>query len=269
MKIAENINKIKNKNIDIKEARNKDVVLWPSFDDVIGAPGNRMLLAGTMQAGWFGEVPSSDFIRGDELANLVGITAGVHNYTYDNEPWLKFAYEGNILLVSKKPIRWELTWNQIYAANCVYGDRIVNIKGKKYKIMLLRGISEEAQENPRELSSAVTNQNWAGWYNKKSMWNKLMLPIMKNAETNNWYSEEAVEIPVDNWGVGYETKDIAQRLTEEGYTFYVYSWCQEVMANGARRCLRGEDNSYCRTWYADFAPATARYGWRPALKLIG
>lgn len=269
MKIVENVKQIKNTNTNVKEIRNKDTILWPSFDDIIGAPGNRRLLAGNMQAGWFGEVPASDFITGDALAKLVGITAGVHNYTYDNEPWLKFAYEGNILLVSKKPIRWALTWNQINDANCVYGDRVVNIRGKNYRIMLLRGISVEAQKNPKELSSAVTNQNWEGEYNKRSMWNKLMLPIMKNAETNKWCSTNAVEIPVDNWGVGYKITDIAQQLTEDGYTFYVYSWCQEVMGDNARRCLRGEDGSYCRSWYADFAPPTARYGWRPVLKLIG
>lgn len=267
MKIVENVKQIKNTNTNVKEIRNKDTILWPSFDDIIGAPGNRRLLAGNMQAGWFGEVPASDFITGDELANLVGITAGIHNYTYDNEPWLKYAYEGNVLLVSKKPIRLNISWDQINDANCVYGDRTLNIKGKKYKIMLLRGISVEAQENPRELSSAVTNKPWAGWYNKNSMWNKLMLPTMKKAETNDWYTKNAVEIPVDNWGVGYEVEDIAQQLTEDGRTLYAYSWCQEVMQNSSRRCVRGEDSSYCRSWYA--SDTVTNYGWRPCLQLIG
>lgn len=58
MKIVENVKQIKNTNTNVKEIRNKDTVLWPSFDDIIGAPGNRKLLAGNMQAGWFGEVPA-------------------------------------------------------------------------------------------------------------------------------------------------------------------------------------------------------------------
>ena len=70
-----------------------DQTVWkytPPFDDVIGGPGNRILLKGTMDAGWFGEVKASDFITGDELAKLIGLTAGTSQYS--DEPWLCLLY---------------------------------------------------------------------------------------------------------------------------------------------------------------------------------
>lgn len=253
-KIAENIKEIKNTNISIKEARNKDKVLWPSINDIIGAPGNRKLLAGNTQAGWFGEVPSSDFITGDALANLVGITAGRSQYS--NEPWLKFAYEGDVLLVTKKPIRNRISWDNINAANCVYGDRVINIQGKYYKIMLLRGIGKEIQQDARKCIDRIKGTDC---YN--SMWNRLMLAIHVNAP-NNW-DKENVKIPTSNWQVGYTDIDLGANQSDGSYT-----WCQETINDNFHRQVRGYYNiSFSGI---DVSGAVSRqYGWRPCLKLVG
>lgn len=116
-----------------------DQTVWkytPPYDDVIGGPGNRKLLKGTMEAGWFGEVKASEFITGDELARLIGLTAGTSQYS--NEPWLKFAYENDVYLIAKKPFRYGLSHDQLNAVKAVYGDLTKVIKGKKYAIMLDR-----------------------------------------------------------------------------------------------------------------------------------
>ncbi len=246
MKIAENINKIKNKNIDIKEARNKDIVLWPSFDDIIGAPGNRKLLAGNMQAGWFGEVPSSDFITGDALAKLVGISAGTSQYS--SEPWLKFAYTGAVYLIVKKPIRYSISWDQINQANCVYGDRMVNIKNKRYKIMLVRGVGENVQAD-----SKVLNEN--NFQDKAciySMWNKLILPLFREETTNTW-------------GTNYTDEDL---ITNYRKGNGAASWCQEKVQKDDYRLVRGSNTP---SYSGAFNSKNASYvfGWRPCLQLIG
>lgn len=255
MKIAEDINKIKNINTNIKEIRNINTVLWPSFDDVIGAPGNRKLLAGNMQAGWFGEVPSSDFITGDALARMVGITAGVSQYS--SEPWLKFAYKGSVLLVSKKPIRYNISWRAINDANCVYGDRTINIINKRYKIMLMRGIGEDVQPDPKTL-----NQAYDGAVYHNSMWNKLMLPIHQKAPSS-WSYSSNVKSPTENWNVGYTDADLCTNSVNGSY-----SWCQETASNDSSRTSRG-GNGVSKSYSEKMYFSNEYCGWRPCLKLIG
>ena len=257
MNVTNTIKQIKNSNINIKEARNKDTVLWPSFDDIIGAPGNRKLLAGNMQAGWFGEVPASEFITGDALANLVRITAGTSQYS--NEPWLKFAYKGSVLLVSKKPIRYSISWDDINAANCVYGDKVVTIKGKKYKIMLMRGIGEDVQPDPKTFNEAY---NGAACHN--SMWNKLMLPIHQKAP-DTWRYLNNVKSPTENWNVGYTDVDlITHRDVGKGSN----SWCQEATNQSDYRSVRGNKCVSSAGAY-NSNDTYYDYGWRPCLELIG
>lgn len=252
---VENVDKIKNINIDIKEIRNNNTVLWPSFDDVIGTPGNRKLLAGNMQAGWFGEVPASEFITGDELARIVGISAG--NSQYSDTAWLKFAYKESVLFASKKPIRYNITWDQINAANCVYGDKTIDINGRKYKIMLMRGIGEDVQPNPKTLNKAFDG---AACHN--SMWNKLMLPIHQKAP-NNWAYKDNVKMPTENWNVGYTDVDLCTDSANGGY-----SWCQETESNDSSRISRG-GNGVSKSYSEKRYYSNEYCGWRPCLQLIG
>lgn len=246
IKVLENIKQIKNNNINIKEARNKDTLLWPMADDVIGAPGNRVLLAGNMRAGWFGEIPSSDFITGDELARMVEITAGKSQYS--DESWLKFAYIGNVFLVAKKPIRYSISWDQINQANCVYGDKVISIKGKRYKIMLLRGVGENVQAD-----SKVLNEN--NFQDKAciySMWNKLILPLFKD-ETSY------------TWGTNYTDADLITHFRNGNGAA---SWCQEKVQNEYYRLVRGSNKaSYSGAF--SFTNSSYGFGWRPCLQLIG
>lgn len=256
-KIAENIKEIKNTNTSIKQIKNGNTVLWPSFDDVIGAPGNRRLLAGNMQAGWFGEVPASDFITGDELALKVGISAGTSQYS--SEPWLKFAYKGNVYLVAKKPFRHTISWDQINAANCVYGDKILNIKNKDYKIMLMRGISEDVQPDPKKIIG-----EYGGAVNHNSMWNKLMIPIHQKAPSS-WAYPSNVKSPTENWNVGYTDADL---ITHHNNGNGSYSWCQETTYGPSDRSVRGEYGVSC-AYFVSFYHVSSDFGWRPCLKLIG
>lgn len=251
---------------DIRHVDNKIVkimgdnrVLWEfPQDDKIGAPGNRTLLAGIMDAGWFGEVPASDFITGDELAKVVGLTTGVSQHS--NEPWLKFAYKGEVHLVAKKPLRHSINWFAINSVNCVYGDRVIEIKGKKYAVMLMRGIGEDVQPDPRVMIS-----EFKGRVDHNSMWNKLMLPIHKNAPSS-WAHPDNVKSPTENWNVGYTDSDL---LTHYNYGNGTYAWCQEkVVSEKSYIVIRGHIGvSYSTNRFFD--NSTVLHGWRPVLKLVG
>lgn len=221
------------------------------IDDKMKSPGNWQLLKGTMKQGWFGEVSSSDLISGDELARKVGITAG----TSQNSDcgWLKFAYMGKVEFVAKKTIRHSISWDNINAANAVTGQRTINIGGKTYKIRLMKGKTEGKQNDVSD---------WYGNINKGSEWNKLMLPIHKNAPSD-WAYKDNVNSPTENWNVGYTDNDL---FTHSNAGNGTYSWCQEQGRNGYRLIRGCNGVSYSN----DYTPFNGGYyyGWRPVLELV-
>lgn len=224
----------------------------PPFDDIIGSPGNRKLLKGTMEQGWFGEVSASDFISGDELAKKVGITAGTSQNS--NGGWLKFAYMGKVEFVAKKTIRYGISWNSINNANAVTGKRTIDIGGKTYKIRLIKGKTEGKQND---------SSSYQGSINKGSEWNKLMLPIHKNAPSN-WAYKNNVNSPTENWNVGYTDKDL---FTHSDAGYGSYSWCQEYGESTSYRLIRGYIGVSCARSYDPSSDVNSR-GWRPVLELV-
>ena len=230
----------------------------PPPDDTSGSPGSANLIAGTMQAGFFGEVSASELISGDALASEIGISQGTsQNSTVG---WLKFAWKGKILFVAKKAFRNSISWDHINNANAVYGDKSVVIDGLSYKIRLLKG----------------ANKDPAGAYKGSichgSEWNRLMLPIHQEAISKNWAYPDNVESDIPVWahslGTGaqnrYTDEDL---LTKKGYGSGSYSWCQEVAESAAYRVYRGNDG----VSYSDSATSSNTYGyrgWRPCLELV-
>ena len=88
--------------------------------DFSDAPGSKYLLAGQRDAfGYFGIVPSADFISGDALASALGITAG--SSINSDTPWLKLIKKGKVLFHPLEPLRHSIPWNAIYEAGAVYG----------------------------------------------------------------------------------------------------------------------------------------------------
>lgn len=224
----------------------------PKNDDWTDAPGSKILKAGTMKAGFFGEVSTSDLISGDELASLIGLTAGTSQFS--DEPWLKFALDGDIIFVAKKPFRHTVSWDSINSAGAVFGDKIVKIKGLNYSVSLLRGLNNSypvgSSNNP---SDGVANHG--------SEWNRLMLPIHVNAPSS-WSYPDNVDSPTEDWGIDYTDKDL---LTHYNHGDGNYSWCQDT--SGTYRLVRGYGGvSYSlRTTSSN---SGSGLGWRPKLKLV-
>lgn len=227
----------------------------PPYDDLIGGPGNRILLKGTMEAGWFGEVKASELFTGDKLAALIGLTDGTSQYS--NESWLKFAYEGDVLFIAKKPFRYNLFWNSINKANAVYGDRIIRKNNRKYAIMLPRGTGKDIQTDPKKGING-----YAGTVNHNSMWNVLMLPIHQKAPSE-WVFPNNVKSPTENWNVGYTDADLITSYKNGNGS---NCWCQETVSNG--HLIRGGNGVSDSYKYESYRFSTD-IGWRPVLKLIG
>ncbi|NMB43488.1 MAG: hypothetical protein GX995_05090, partial [Clostridiales bacterium] len=223
-------------------------LIKPTFLDNTSAPGSKYAVAGDWNAGFFGEVPASELITGDALASLVGISAGTSQFS--NEPWLKFAYEGKIQFVAKKPFRYGLPWNNINSANAVYGGRTVNIGGLTYKIRLMR------------TGTVDPMPSYKGTHLHGSEWNRLMLPIHIGAKDRSWAYPSNVESSVPYWGIDYTDADL---LTHNTYGDGSRSWCQETYSSS--RVSRGDYGASSSTTNAPSGTGSSS-GWRPVLELV-
>lgn len=83
-------------------------------------PGNKWLLSGNPQLGYFGEIPSSSVMSYQAYRDNLSPNLDMVLNTND-QGWFKFFYKGKILLVSKKVIGTSTSWNLVYAAGGIYG----------------------------------------------------------------------------------------------------------------------------------------------------
>lgn len=91
----------------------------PATAAVYSGPGPQQLLAGDLDAGYYGIVAASDFITWDTFVTWSGITISNVN-PYPSQEWLKFAFKGKTLFTPKQPIGTTL-WSTLYSAGLVYG----------------------------------------------------------------------------------------------------------------------------------------------------
>ncbi|MCC5911308.1 MAG: hypothetical protein JJT76_12805 [Clostridiaceae bacterium] len=89
-------------------------------EDYSNAPGGKFLLAGDRQAGFFGFVPASELITGNDLALEIGLTSGTS--LFSDSPWIKYIWKGKVCFTPVKPLRHSPTWNAIYNAGAVYAS---------------------------------------------------------------------------------------------------------------------------------------------------
>lgn len=236
----------------------------PNPDDFSGSPGSKLLIAGTMEEGFFGEVSSSELITGDALASECGISQGTSQHS--TAGWLKFAYKGEILFVAKKPIRHSIPWVAINTANCVYGDsgdKTVTIDGLTYKVTLMRAL--EPSNDPKTTARAKS-----GEVNHGSEWNRLMCQIHEQALSKSWDYPNNVEIDIGvmehSLGNGeqgmYNDTDLEVK-SGDGKN----SWCQEMSTSTSlRMTCGGYGVSYSELQNQE---NSAHNGWRPVLRHMG
>lgn len=256
---AQDYKDIKITNNGIVKVMANSEVWWSGVDDTSGAPGPVRLIGGNKDAGFFGEVPTSELITGDELAEK--IIAGeslpsIGKSQYSNEPWLKFFYKGKIQFVAKKPFRNSFAgFSYGGYGDGIYNKKTIDIKGKTYKVRLMKG------KNGDNLSNIINDNS--GDVCKDSEWNRLMLPIHVNAPSN-WKHPENVASPTENWNIGYTDADlITDKSAGDGY----YTFCSDPTRDVV--FVRGGDGVSLA--YSLGSISTLRrkpYGWRPVLELI-
>src|SRR5699024_7707720 len=175
-------------------------------DDYSNSPGGKSLVAGDLDAGFygfvqpheFGKIGEEDEFSGSNLAKAIGISQGT--VQFDKTPWLKFSWNRKILLVPMKAIRHSVSWDTIYKAGAVYGtgntisegeqfmldndpnygsdarvkqDAQVTIDGLEYKVRLMKGAGSDPTD-----SYANSDRGSSGASNE---WNGLILPLHHKA----------------------------------------------------------------------------------------
>lgn len=222
---------------------------WSDGDDQTGSPGPKGLVAGDLQAGYFGIVSSFDLFTGQELADAVGLTEG--SSQFDHAGFLKFAIDGKIIYKSKKPFRHSISWDHIDSKGCVSGTKEITKNGITYKVRLMK----TGTEDPMSSSSGSALFG--------SEWNRLMYPIHEHAETDSgWFTDENVDKPTSNWGVNFTDEDLGV-VTIDGR----YHWCQEVGEGMSERLVRGNAGVSVSNYYSS-SSAVKVIGWSPVLEVI-
>ena len=134
-------------------------------------PGSQTPIGGDSTYGFFGEVPASELVNGEDLCALIGLTAGTLQNS--DEPWLKFALDGKILYVAKKTIKHSISWDAINAVGAVFGEAKFN---KAFKVRLLSTEEWDSLMYPIHVNYGqwhqYTNADIAvgGSYNGRATW---------------------------------------------------------------------------------------------------
>ncbi len=211
--------------------------------------GSTLTENNTKIAGFYGEVPASELITGNDLASMIGLTNGTAQNS--DTVWLKFILDGKILFIPKVIIRHTVSWDHINAVNAVYGDRELEILGYQFKIRLIQSI------NPGE--SVARSSGYDIPITHQSEWNRLFYPI--SVEHTNTQRFKASQIG-PNW-VNY-TQEELNITTGNGR----YTWCQETPNNGPTvRACRGGNAVTSLTWNSS-SLTSVEGGWRPVLELV-
>lgn len=198
-------------------------------------PGPQVLEAGDTESGFYGEVTGNELISGSDLTTQLGISFG--DELNADPDWLKFAYQGQILFIAKRPLRHSFSWSQLTGDDLIYGaegDAQLTIDEVTYRVRLMTGGNGDPSDG-------------AG-----GEWNALFYPI--HVDDPNGQS----------WGVGYADTDLGIASGDGRTTF-----CQETSAvDSDDRVWRGWDSleDYGSSVYNG---TNNSFGWRPVLEPIG
>lgn len=85
----------------------------------LSGPGNKTLLFGTTDLGYFGRVSQDELFTSKELLDFTGITTGTVGPI--NFQWMKFIRAGKVIYISTALLRTAISWNILYELGLIYG----------------------------------------------------------------------------------------------------------------------------------------------------
>ena len=156
-------------------------------------PGPVQLKQGDYNYGYFGTIPSREFISTQGLIDAVGSKAvSLTTRAQEGPVWHKWARNGKVLFVPNGPLYRSVTWKQIYDDGLVYGVdgngpsnagagvnqlNLVNIAGSTFKVRLMTGFDDNLANLPP--TEVVTE----AMYPNPNEWNDLIYPLCEYTPT--------------------------------------------------------------------------------------
>jgi hypothetical protein len=269
-----------------------------------------------------------NYLRKISDSAVVGVNLGnVLNKGNDSKTggnWLKIfdARKGTTLYIAKKPLTNNVSWNQLCSAGVVFGldqvnadgtlkphfktppdcgrtykPNIIEIKGKRYIVRLLRG---QNTEDPNTLSGSTNGLKVTGG----SEWNRYILPLVKDYRYGSVSRTDIEQALKDggteeflgnskNFKIQLATYNWFEDLTLGAFQYYQYevgkyhsthytgvkykgqlSWTQEYANkynNIAKRTVRGFDRDASGAAHTSSYEPNNPYddkGFRPVLEEI-
>lgn len=231
----------------------KDQTYFPN-----SGPGNKVLRAGNSDLGYFGEVTQAELFAPWEVEAAGNLFAGVIADT--NAVWLKFFFNKKVLFVAKTPTRTTVSWNDLYDAGLVYGDRTTGTyPGATPKVQYIQMPKQEGQRRwvlkPRLIRAlnqdpgTVANPPVAQYNN--SEWTQLMGRVYTLA--NNPVTEKWADFTLAQLGAGNALN----------------SWAMETVTPVSSAVLAGSGATMStRTGTAKTTAGLNTTHYRPVLELI-
>ena len=191
-------------------------------------PGPSDYLSGTSEIGFFGLVEQSILsLDTVDLATYIGLTQGTAHNT--STPYLKYSYQGRVIFIAQKTIRYGLATDHLIPLNAVYGDTEIILGDNTYKLRLMTGGNGDP-------STAEGGE-----------WDALIIPSSNGILAN--YT--TMELNAGTNSNGSVTQCQEKLETPLSYSSYVNRGYNSIQGYGA-----------------NISPTYSFNGWRPVLELI-
>lgn len=226
--------------------------------DFTNAPGPKTLIAGDMDAGFFGEVSPEELIDGISLASLAAYSKALP--INNDSHWFKFILDGEILFQSKYPLRAQSSTAQGPRTVYPIPNRKVIIDGVEYNLTVLNRLNPAFTCNKDVKPS---DQMYQG-----SEWERIMLPMFAQSADQSWSNTKHLSGDVPNWGM-YTPEDLRMDVGDKGNHIIFREICDRG-AWGERLSPTAKG-----PWpeVGEWVTVTSRerwgtYGWYPVLRVM-
>ena len=210
------------------------------------APGRRTIVKGDMDCGYFGSILADDFgyfdtSRGARLDIYnIALRSGISPseiYPGNIDYWHIFAWQGEIVYISQKPVAGKISWKML-SAGAVFGNRDLRLGGHRYRVTLLKGWKSD-------FTSTLT-------LDPESEYVRLYLGLHESAGEKGWgtnYTSQQMGLNGTR-GSKIWLQELVEPEKEGGYRAY---------ASGPNGDVAGKEK---------IETATEIMGWLPALRLL-
>lgn len=241
--------------IENYQIRNKEKDIVSVYRD------NGVRFLGEMTSKQLKPVESKD---GQNLNTYLQSLTGAGKDFNSNTNWLVFNDNGIEKLVSKNPLKYGISWNSLYNAGLVFGQkekpegytpREITMNGKKYIVRLIRAYNEKVDINNHPIWS------WKDPFHlnatKGSEWNRLILPLIEDkidnnrieggrrgsGDTNKKFVESNMPTLANySWWTDFGGNNNISGEYDEGNDYGARRWAQEIGYDGPRyHAYRGSD----------------------------